>query len=138
MNIIFFNEDVQMPQLDFNKIELWVNQIVKNHQKQTGDINYIFCSDEYLLEINKKYLNHDYFTDIVSFNYCEGNIVSGDIFISLDRVGENAIEFQTLDTEMLRVLIHGVLHLIGLDDQTTAEKQIMRLAEDTAIQKFIE
>ena len=138
MNIVFFNEDVQMPEIDFNKIELWVNQIVENYQKQTGDINYIFCSDEYLLEINKKYLNHDYFTDIISFNYCEGNIVSGDIFISLDRVGENAIEFQTLDTEILRVLIHGVLHLIGLDDQTAAEKQIMRLAEDTAIQKFIE
>ncbi|MDD4148576.1 MAG: rRNA maturation RNase YbeY [Bacteroidales bacterium] len=138
MNIVFFNEDVQMPELDFNKIELWINQIVKNYQKKTGDINYIFCSDEYLLDINKKYLNHDFFTDIVSFNYCEGNIVSGDIFISLDRVNENAREYQTPDTELLRVMIHGVLHFIGLDDQTTAEKQIMRLAEDAAIHKFIE
>ncbi len=137
MSIEFFNEDVQLPELDFEKIKMWVVQIIEKYQKQVGDINYIFCSDEYLLEINQKHLNHDYFTDIISFNYCENNVISGDVFISTDRVNENAKTYQTGDTELLRVIIHGVLHFIGFDDQTKEETQKMRLAEDQAIEKII-
>ncbi|MDD2386871.1 MAG: rRNA maturation RNase YbeY [Bacteroidales bacterium] len=137
MSINFFNEDVQLPELDFKKIKMWVVQIIEKYQKQVGDINYIFCSDEYLLEINQKHLNHDYFTDIISFNYCENNVISGDVFISTDRVSENAKTYQTSDTELLRVIIHGVLHFVGFDDQTKEEIKKIRLAEDQAIAKFI-
>ncbi|MDD2635196.1 MAG: rRNA maturation RNase YbeY [Bacteroidales bacterium] len=138
MSINFFNEDVLMPEIDLEKIRLWIVQIIEKYQKYTGEINYIFCSDEYLLEINKKYLNHNYFTDIVSFNYCENTVISGDVFISIDRVDENAKTYQTEETELLRVIIHGVLHFVGFDDQTKEEMQKMRIAEDLAISDFID
>jgi rRNA maturation RNase YbeY len=136
MNVIFFNEGIDFPNIDTMKIIKWVNQVVEFYSKIAGDINYIFCSDDYLLEINTKYLEHDFYTDIVTFNYCEDNLISGDIFISLDRVKENATEYNTQDSELLRVIIHGVLHLIGLDDHSDEERLIMRKAEDDAIKSF--
>jgi len=136
MNINFFSEDVDLPEIDFSKIKEWISEVVSGYNKSVGDLNYIFCSDDYLLKINKEYLQHDYYTDIITFNYCEENIISGDIFISLDRVSENADEFNTNDTELYRVIIHGVLHLVGFEDHTDEEKQEMRNAEDTALRVF--
>lgn len=133
MNIVFFNEDTQMPNLNFDEVKKWIDKLIVQYKKKTGDINYIFCSDNYLLEINKQYLNHDFYTDIVTFDYCEGEMISGDIFISLDRVAENAKLYDSQKTELYRVMIHGVLHLIGLEDHSDEEKNLMRKAEDEAL-----
>ena len=101
------------------------------------DINYIFCSDDYLLARNIKYLKHDSLTDIITFNYCEGNKINCDIMISIDRVKENSSIFDTTFTEELyRVLIHGILHLIGYDDKTEKEKNLMRKKEDFYLNKL--
>lgn len=133
MPISFFAEDVKMPELDVLKVKAWINQVVENNNKETGNINFIFCSDKYLLEINQKYLNHDYYTDIVTFNYCEENVIAGDIFISIERVAENAKIFKSGNTELFRVIIHGVLHLLGFNDSTPAEQTEMRTKEDECL-----
>lgn len=101
------------------------------HPRKVGDISVIFCSDEYLLNINKQYLSHDYYTDVITFDNSEGNILSGDIFISTDTVRTNAISYkQEFLTELHRVIIHGILHLLGYDDLTKEQSDVMRLKED--------
>lgn len=112
-------------------IRKWIYATIKEEGKEPGDINYIFCSDDYLLELNKSALDHDYFTDIITFDYCEENSISGDLFISVDRVGDNASNLKNpfLD-ELHRVMIHGVLHLCGYKDKTKKDEQIMRKKED--------
>ena len=136
MEINLFNEDIVLPELDYPSLEKWINQVVVDYKKQIGDLNFIFTSDEYMLEINKKHLEHEFYTDIITFNYCEEDTISGDIFISIDRVKENARKFQTEDTELFRVIIHGVLHLIGLNDHSDEEKLKMRAAENEALLKL--
>ncbi len=112
----------------------WISDIILSYNKSIGDINYIFCSDEKILEINKEFLQHDYYTDIISFDYCEGNLISGDIYISIDTVKSNSIKYNTLFTEELnRVLIHGVLHFIGFKDKSKNDASKMREAENTAL-----
>lgn len=112
-------------------VKRWVKSILETEGKSTGDIAYVFCSDEYLLGINQKYLKHDTFTDIITFDYSEGGILSGDIFISIDRVQENMEGFKTtLGQELGRVMAHGVLHLAGYKDKTSADKKMMRSKED--------
>lgn len=99
--------------------------------KTLGDISIIFCSDNYILDVNLRYLHHDYFTDVITFDYCEGNRLSGDLFISVDSVRENAVEFGTeFDDELHRVIVHGLLHLIGYDDHTSEDQKLMREKED--------
>lgn len=99
--------------------------------KTLGDISIIFCSDNYILDVNLRYLHHDYFTDVITFDYCEGNRLSGDLFISIDSVRENAVEFGTeFDDELHRVIVHGLLHLIGYDDNTLEDQKLMREKED--------
>jgi probable rRNA maturation factor len=134
MSVSFFNEDVDMPNLNVSSIKKWIIKIINNQEKITGNINYIFCSDLYLLEINKKYLNHDYFTDIVTFDYCEDEIVSGDIFISVDRVAENSEIYKSGNTELYRVIVHGILHLLGFNDSSIEEQTEMRAKEDECIE----
>ena len=97
-----------------------------------GSINIIFCSDNYILDVNQRYLNHDYFTDIISFDYCEGNVISGDLFISIDTVRDNAEFYKadSFDNELQRVMVHGVLHLIGYDDHTPEDQALMREKEN--------
>ena len=103
--------------------------------RKIGDINIMFCSDNYILDVNMKYLQHDYFTDIITFDYCEGKVLSGDLFISVDSVRENSIEFGTdFEEELHRVIVHGVLHLIGYDDHTEADKKLMRQKENYYLQ----
>ncbi len=133
MAIYFYNEDVDLPDFKDLKIEKWIVKVATLHSRIAADLNFIFCSDDYLLQVNKEYLNHDYYTDIITFNYCEENTISGDIFISLDRVSDNANQLKTEDTELFRVIIHGVLHLVGFEDHTDEEKSTMRAKEDEAI-----
>ena len=136
MDINFFAEKTEMPDIDRQKISGWILKIINENKKNTGELNIIFCSDEYLLKLNKKHLNSDYYTDIISFDYCNGDMISGDIFISLCRVNENAEKFNSKDTELLRVIIHGVLHLLGYNDETKEDKKIMTEKENEALRLY--
>ena len=113
----------------------WLKMVAGSEIRKIGDINIIFCSDNYILDVNMKYLQHDYFTDIITFDYCEGKVLSGDLFISVDSVRENSIEFGTdFEEELHRVIVHGVLHLIGYDDHTEEDKKVMRQKENYYLQ----
>ena len=134
--INYFYENVA-PISDEEKRAEWLEKLILEEGKKPGDINYILCDDEYLLEINRQYLDHDYYTDIITFDYCKGKIISGDIFLSLQRVLDNASMLETKQEEELnRVLAHGILHLCGYKDKTEAEQKIMRSKEDYYIQKY--
>ncbi|KAB2916565.1 MAG: rRNA maturation RNase YbeY [Bacteroidetes bacterium] len=136
--ISFFTEDVDYTLKDKLKIKRWIQQTVASESKKTGDINIIFCSDEYLLEVNKQYLDHDYYTDIITFNYNTDKI-NGDLFISLDRIVDNANQNNVpRETELLRVIIHGVLHLVGYNDKTAKEEKEIRAKEDSCIKNYQE
>ena len=137
-NIEFHFEDIVV--LDFNPefFRLWITEVVKFHQKEIGELNYIFCSDEYILDINKQHLNHDYYTDIITFdNSDEENDIEGDIFISVERVKDNAKELSIpFSKELKRVMAHGVLHLCGYGDKLKEEIELMRKKENEAISAF--
>jgi len=129
--VSYFFEDTAFT---FNKRRLnnaWLKKVAESEVKKLGQINIIFCSDNYILDINQKYLMHDYFTDIITFDYCEGNVMSGDLFISVDSVKENSIFYKTeFEDELNRVIVHGLLHLIGYDDHTEEEQKVMREKEN--------
>jgi len=130
-SIEIFFEDLKPVPIQEKILVLHLNSLIKNELKKTGDISVIFCTDEYLLEMNKAYLEHDYYTDIITFDYVEGDVISGDLFISLDRVKENAEKFEiTFLKEVYRVVFHGVLHLVGYKDKAEAEKKVMREREN--------
>ena len=115
----------------------WISRILESEGAILGHLNYIFCSDDYLLQMNRQYLSHDSFTDILTFDYSDGGSITGDVFISLDRVRENAASFgQGFDVEMLRVMSHGILHLLGYGDKTEDESKRMRLKEEEKIELF--
>ena len=131
MSIHYCNEDVSSPKIQKRKITSWIKATIASEEKSPGDISFIFCSDNYLLEVNKQYLDHDYFTDIITFDYVENNVISGDIFISCDRVKENALEYKTgFENELSRIIIHGVLHLLGFKDKNKKDKLLMTKKED--------
>ena len=116
----------------------WIKNVILEENKELGEVNYIFCDDKYLLEKNIKYLDHDTLTDIITFNYCEGDIISSDIMISVERVMENSSIFEnSFSEELNRVMIHGILHLIGYNDKTDGEKEIIRKKEDYYVNKFV-
>jgi len=126
-----FYEDTQTLKLKKSPVKKYINLLINSEFKKVGEISIILCSDKYLLEINIEYLKHNYYTDIITFNYVEGNLISGDLFISVDRVKENSIVFNTgLIKELYRVIFHGILHLIGYNDKTEEEKRIMKTKED--------
>lgn len=109
----------------------WLRLVAESEIRRIGDINIIFCSDNYILNVNQQYLQHDYFTDIITFDYCEGERLSGDLFISVDSVRENAVEYGTeFKDELNRVIVHGILHLIGYDDHSDEDVKVMRQKED--------
>ena len=115
----------------------WIKTVVERRGKVVGNINYLFCNDEYLLQINQEYLNHDTYTDIITFDYVAGNLVSGDIMISVDRVRDNALQYCVdIEDELHRVIIHGVLHLLGQGDKTEIEAKEMRRQEADALLLF--
>lgn len=131
-------KDVEVPGLDSELFVLWLQRVVKEEQYELGDICLVFCSDLELLEMNKTYLQHDYFTDILTFDYCFDSVVSGDLFISIDRIIDNAILLEeAYFKELKRVCVHGVLHLCGYKDKTEAESKIMRDREEHYIAKFV-
>ncbi|MGY5845959.1 rRNA maturation RNase YbeY [Salegentibacter sp. HM20] len=134
--INFFSEnDFQLEGEE--KYQAWLAGITSSEAKELGEINYIFCDDEYLHKINVDYLNHDTYTDIISFDYTSGNLLSGDIYISTERVVENAQNFdQEFQTELLRVMAHGLLHLCGYKDKSESESRVMRQKEEEKIQMF--
>jgi len=137
--IQYIAEGVEFPSLQKQKINRWIKDVAADYDKKIGEIAYIFCSDERILEVNKQYLDHDYYTDIITFDYSESNIISGDIFISLDTVRSNAVEFGvSFEKELLRILIHGILHLCGQDDKTIELRAEMTRKENLAIEKYID
>lgn len=126
-----FIEDVDFEIENQSLITEWINESISAEGLSIGEISLIFCSDEYLLKVNQDHLNHDYYTDIITFDYCENKIVSGDLFISVDRVKENAEAFGvSFNHELSRVIIHGVLHLCGYKDKTTADAEEIREKEN--------
>lgn len=137
MNIDFNFEDVEFELPDQQSLVDWICYAVENEGCFTGNISYIFCSDEYLWDMNKQYLNHDYYTDIITFDYVEDKYISGDLFISIDRVADNSKTFGvSRETELLRVMIHGVMHLVGYDDQTDEQEAEIHKMEDFYIDVY--
>jgi len=133
--ITFQTENIEMPAIDQAKVRDWIKEVAATYQKKVGEIAYFFCDDEKILEVNRQYLQHDYYTDIITFDYCEGNKLSGDLFISLDTVRSNSELFGTdYNTELHRVIIHGVLHLCGINDKGPGEREIMEAAENRALE----
>jgi len=131
MAISFQFEHANFEFSDPKKVENWIIKTIETEKCFTGNVTYIFCSDNYLLDVNRKYLNHDYFTDVITFDYVKNSKISGDIFISIDRITENAKIFDvSRENELLRVMIHGVLHLIGYDDQTDEQEEEIHKKED--------
>ncbi len=138
MEIIFQSEGVEHPQIDEKKLTNWIESVAKKYSKETGDISYLFCDDEKILEVNQEYLNHDFYTDIITFDYSEGKTISGDILISLQTVESNSQMYKTDFTEELhRVIIHGILHLSGLNDLTEEDEIAMRKAENSALEMLL-
>ncbi|MGC5745003.1 rRNA maturation RNase YbeY [Chryseobacterium sp. NFX27] len=135
--IQFFYENLQESvSTDYQK---WLEDIILSEEKKLGEINYIFCDDEYLLKINQDYLQHDYYTDIITFDYVKGKTISGEIFVSLQRISDNASTLsRDYEEELKRVLAHGILHLAGYKDKTEAEEKEMRKMEDLYLAKFKE
>lgn len=119
------------------KVRSWLSDVILQMDKELGEISIVLCSDDYLLEVNKQYLDHDYYTDIITFDYTVGNVVGGDLIISYDRVKENAqLESVLIQHELRRVMVHGVLHLLGLNDKSVKDSKSMRLAENSALKMF--
>ncbi|WP_308762371.1 rRNA maturation RNase YbeY [uncultured Bacteroides sp.] len=135
MMITYQTEGVEMPAIKQRETTAWIKAVAETYGKRVGDIAYIFCSDEKILEVNRQYLQHDYYTDIITFDYCEGKRLSGDLFISLDTVRTNAVQFEApYETELFRVIIHGILHLCGINDKGPGEREIMEAAENKALE----
>lgn len=135
--MITFNYELDFSLQQEDQYEAWISSILASEDFLIGEINYIFCTDEYLHEINVKYLDHDTLTDIISFDYTENQVVSGDIFISIDRVKENAAEFGVaFDQELLRVMAHGILHYCGYKDKSVEDEALMRQKEEEKMKMF--
>jgi probable rRNA maturation factor len=135
--MISFNYETDFQLDNEDDISAWISQIILSENKKEGDINYIFCDDDYLVQINQQYLNHDTLTDIISFDYSVGNELHGDIFISVERVRDNAVDYNvSFSEELQRVLAHGVLHYCGYKDKTEQDELVMRTKENEKIKMF--
>ena len=135
--IQYIAEEVDLPVLQEKKINRWIKGTAAAYGKKVGDISYIFCTDARMLEVNKQFLSHDYYTDIITFDYSEGRVISGDIFISLDTIKNNAAEFNvSFEAELQRILIHGILHLCGQDDKTPELRAEMARKENLALEQL--
>lgn len=133
--IEFSVKDVVMPDLDFAKVDIWLREVAATYDKKVGNLNYIFCDDNEILKINRQFLNHDYFTDIITFDYSHRDRVGADLFISLETVKSNAEDLtESYDKELLRVIVHGLLHLCGINDKGEGEREIMEAHENKALE----
>ena len=133
--ISFLTENIKMPKLDRKAVRAWITAVAATYEgRKVGDLSYIFCNDERILEVNKEFLGHDYYTDIITFDYSEPSKISADMFISLDTVLSNSSKFHTsYDKELMRGIIHGVLHLCGINDKGPGERAVMEAAEEKAL-----
>lgn len=132
--ISFDVKNVKMPDADFAKIEIWLNEVAATHDRRIGNLNYLFCDDEEILRVNREFLHHDYYTDIITFDYSRKDKVGGDIFISLDTVKSNSEDLKvSFHSEILRVIVHGLLHLCGIDDKAPGEREVMEKEENKAL-----
>ena len=132
--ITYNAEGVKLPKIGKRDTTRWIKAVAATHNRKVGEIGYMFVNDEKILEVNNEYLGHDYYTDVITFDYCEGNILNGDIVISLDTVRTNAEKFgKTYEDELYRVIIHGVLHLCGINDKGPGEREIMEENENKAL-----
>lgn len=132
--IRYHTQDVPMPAIDPQRVSQWIDAVAASHGRRLGEVNYIFMDDPGILAVNRQFLGHDYYTDIITFDYTEGDILSGDLFISLDTVGSNAeLVGASYDEELNRVMVHGILHLCGINDKGPGEREIMEAAEDEAL-----
>lgn len=137
MAIRFHFEDIPVFSINKQNTTSWIKNTASLYGKKTGDINYIFCSDERILEINNQYLSHDYYTDIITFDYTENNSISGDLFISVDTISSNAEKYDvSFNEELYRVIIHGILHLCGQNDKTPSEQDEMTIKENLALDEW--
>ncbi len=135
--MISFNYELDFKLDDEKLFSDWISKVISSENKNEGEINYIFCDDDYLIELNRQYLDHDTLTDIISFDYSEGNILHGDIFVSIERVRDNAQDFGvSFDEELKRVLVHGVLHYCGYKDKSEEDEQLMRQKEEEKMKMF--
>lgn len=137
MAIIYEKEHskIKMPKIKKRNVSAWIKKVAELHGKKVGDLSYLFCSDDHILEVNKEFLQHDYYTDIITFDYTEGDVISGDMVISVDTIATNAEKFNTsFESEFFRVAIHGVLHLCGINDKGPGEREIMEQHEDEALE----
>lgn len=132
--ITYLAQQTELPIFNQLAVNEWIKQVARNHNRVVGPLTYIFCSDDRIIEVNRQFLNHDYFTDIITFDYSSHKRISGDMFISLDTVKSNAELFQrAYNEELMRVVIHGVLHLCGINDKGPGEREIMEAHENTAL-----
>lgn len=127
-------DGVDLPELDYELIQRWLTLVAERHNRIVGNLSYIFCNDPKILEVNRQFLNHDYFTDIITFDDCRGRLLRGDMFISLETVDTNAVaQGTTNEEELRRVIVHGVLHLCGINDKGPGEREIMEANENEAL-----
>lgn len=135
MAITYQAEGVKLPAIKRRIVSSWIKSVANLHQKKVADVAYVFCNDHRILEVNKEYLRHDYYTDIITFDYTEGDVISGDIFISVDTVKSNSEQFGTSYMEELhRIIIHGILHLCGINDKGPGEREAMTRHENVALE----
>jgi probable rRNA maturation factor len=137
MAVTFQNQEIDFKLKQATKIKVWIKKIIELEKKKPGQLNFVFTSDEEILKTNIQYLNHNTYTDIITFDYCEDKLINGDIVISVERVKENAEKFKIdFEEELKRVIIHGILHLCGYKDKTKEASALMRKKEDWALRKF--
>lgn len=130
-------DGVELPAADFSRVAAWLGRVVESHDRILGPLTYIFCDDEKIIGVNREFLNHDYYTDIITFDYTHGRRISGDMFISLDTVLSNSGQIgERYDRELLRVIVHGVLHLCGINDKGPGEREVMERHENDALALF--
>ncbi len=136
--ISYRSERRRMPKIKRRELSRWIKEVAAAHGKKVGEIAYVFCDDEMILEVNRQYLQHDYYTDIITFDYCEGEVLNGDLIISVDTVASNAEMLnKDFDEELHRVIIHGILHLCGINDKGPGERELMEAEEDKALKMRI-
>lgn len=132
--ISFYTENIKMPAINKSRVKEWLKEVAAFYNREIGALNYIFCGDDRIIEVNNQFLGHNYYTDIITFDYSDNKIVSGDMYISVDTICSNSLKYKTsFDTELHRVIVHGLLHLCGINDKGPGERKIMEAAEERAL-----
>lgn len=135
--ISFEAKDIVLPDIDLKKIEIWLQEVASGFNKKIGNLNYLFCNDAEILSVNRQFLQHDYFTDVITFDYSYKDRIAGDVYISVETVRDNARQFNVdYTSELLRVIVHALLHLCGIDDKGPGEREIMEEKENRALELY--